>query len=120
MVDTTHVPAIGYMEIVDNRDAATLYPIVQAHTRPGTIVWSDQWAAYNRLSSAVTNITGHQTVNHSRYFKDPTIGVHTNTIESYWSRYSYTVAIHVQLCPMILLMHVHLQISTQHNTLHAI
>lgn len=57
MVDTTHVPAIGYMEIVDNRDAATLYSIIQAHTHPGTIIWSDQWAAYNRLSTSVPNVT---------------------------------------------------------------
>ena len=88
MVDTTQVPAVGYMEIVSNRDSATLLPIIQAHINPGTIIWSDNWAAYNSISTAVTGVAGHQTVNHSIYFKDPVTGVHTNTIESYWSRYT--------------------------------
>lgn len=87
MVDTSHVPAMGYMEIVDSRDAATLFPIVQAHIRPGTIIWSDGWAAYNRISTSVTGVAGHQAVNHSLHFKNPATGVHTNTIESYWNRY---------------------------------
>lgn len=86
MVDTTHIPAVGYMEIVTNRDAATLIPIMQAHIQPGTVIWSDKWAAYNTVSTVVTGVAGHQTVNHSLHFKDPATGVHTNTIESYWSR----------------------------------
>ena len=93
MVDTTQVPAIGYMEIVSSRDAATLFPIVQAHIRLGTIIWSDRWAVYNAISSTIAGIGGHQTVNHSLHFKDPATGVHTNTIESYWNRY-----INVYIC----------------------
>ena len=85
MVDTTLRPALGYMEIVDNRDAATLFPIIQAHIQPGTVIWSDKWAAYNRVST-IPGIAGHQTVNHTYHFKDPSTGVHTNTIESYWNR----------------------------------
>lgn len=88
MVDTTHVPALGYMEIISNRDAATLYPIIQAHIRPGTVIWSDKWSVYNRLAVTIPGVTGHQTVNHSLHFKNPATGVHTNTIESYWNRYS--------------------------------
>ena len=49
MVDTSHHPALGYMEIVQNRNAAALLPIIQAHTAPGTIVHSDEWAAYNSV-----------------------------------------------------------------------
>jgi len=86
MVDTTHVPAIGYTEIVDNRDRATLFPIIQAHVRPGTVLWSDGWAAYNGVATAIASVAGHQSVNHSLHFKNPVTGVHTNTIESYWSR----------------------------------
>ena len=51
MVDISHDPALGYMEIVQQRDAATLLPIINSHVAPGTTVWSDQWAAYNRVAS---------------------------------------------------------------------
>ena len=86
MVDTNHVPALGYMVIVDSKDAATVFPIISNHTLPGTVLWSDKWVAYNRASTAIPGIAGHQSVNHSLHFKDPVTGVHTNTIESYWNR----------------------------------
>lgn len=85
MVDTSHTPALGYVEVVQQRDAATLLPIIQQHTKPGTEVWSDQWAAYNTVSTLPT-VSRHRTVNHSLHFKDPATGVHTNHIESYWDR----------------------------------
>ena len=53
MVDVTHIPAIRYnnMEIVDQRDAATLLPIIQQDINSGTTVWSDMWAAYNGVGA---------------------------------------------------------------------
>ena len=85
MVDTSHQPALGYMELVQRRDAATLLPIIQAHASNGTIIHSDQWSAYSQVSS-LPNVGGHQTVNHSITFVDPATGTHTQNIESYWSR----------------------------------
>ena len=41
--------ALGYMEVVDKRDAATLLPIIQSHVESGTIVRSDEWASYRRI-----------------------------------------------------------------------
>lgn len=86
MVDTSHIPALGYMEVVDQRDAATLLPIISDHIKPGTIIWSDGWAAYNGIA-ALPGVASHETVNHSRHFVNPRSGVNTNTIESYWNRY---------------------------------
>lgn len=67
MVDTSTRPAKGYMELVPDRTAATLLPIISAHVAPGTEVWSDQWASYNNVA-ALPGVVGHQTVNHSVQF----------------------------------------------------
>ena len=85
LADTSHTPALGYMELVPKRDAATLLPIIHQHVLPGTIIWSDEWAAYNRVA-ALPGVAGHEVVNHSLHFVDPTTGVNTQTVESYWNR----------------------------------
>ena len=46
IVDTSHSPAVGYMEVVQCRDAATLLPIIQSHVAPRSVVHSDQRRAY--------------------------------------------------------------------------
>ena len=71
LVDTSFTPAVGYKEIMQQRDAATLLPIIQSHTAPGTIVHSNQWAAYNNVQSLPT-VSLHQTVNHSVELVDST------------------------------------------------
>ena len=85
MVDVSQQPAMGYMEIVQQRDAPTLLPIIQAHTQAGTTIHSDQWAAYRNVRT-LPGIASHQTVNHSLEFVNPVTGTHTQNIESYWNR----------------------------------
>ena len=90
MVDTSHQPALGYMEVVQRRNAATLLPIIQAHTAPGSIIHSDEWAAYRQVSGLPT-VAAHNTVNHSLNFVDPASGTHTQHVKSYWSRAKYKI-----------------------------
>ena len=85
MVDTSQTPALGFMNVVDQRNAATLLPLIQAHVAPGTIIHSDEWAAYNRVAS-LPNVASHSTVNHSVTFVDPVTHTHTQNVESYWCR----------------------------------
>ena len=78
MVDTSTSPAKGHMELVPNRQAATLLPIINAHVAPGTIIHSSQ-------VGTLSNVSSHATVNHSLQFVDPSTGVHTQNVESYWA-----------------------------------
>ena len=48
---------------------------------PGTIIWTDQWAAYSNVSS-LSHVSCHSAVNHSIEFIAPT----STNIESYWNR----------------------------------
>lgn len=65
------------------RDARTLLPIIQRHVQPGSLVYTDEWAAYRRIQRALG--FNHQTVNHSVNFVDPVTGVHIQHAESNWS-----------------------------------
>ena len=73
LCDTSHSPALGVMCIVPNRSAQTLLPIIQQHVRTGSVIHSDEWAAYRR----VQQLQPVSAVNHSLHFVDPATGVHT-------------------------------------------
>lgn len=79
IVDTSFSPARGYATVVPDRSASTLLPIINSICLPGTIIHSDQWAAYRGISRSFT----HSTVNHKYNFVDVETGTHTQNIESY-------------------------------------
>ena len=47
------------MQAVQQHDAATLLPIIEEHVAPGTIVHSDEWMAYSRVSE-LPHVSSHR------------------------------------------------------------
>jgi len=74
---------LGHVELVNDRWAETLLPIIQKYVKPETTIFSDQWPAYHQLQNLGYQ---HMTVNHSENFVDQTTGTCRNAIEAYWSR----------------------------------
>lgn len=74
--------AKAFFVSVPDRSTATLLPIIKAHVHEGSTVLTDMWKAYDCLQF---HGFVHQSVNHSKYFKDPHTGTHTNTIEGMWN-----------------------------------
>lgn len=67
-----------FMELMPQRNVATLTPFIQRNILPGSTVSSADSAEYNPL-----NTIGyvHQTVNHSQHYVDPSTGIHTDNTE---------------------------------------
>ena len=83
IVDTSYRPSRGYVEIVERRNAATLFPIIQSVCLDGSIIHSDEWKAYQKIQSELG--FEHHTVHHSKRFV-ASDGTHQQNIESYWNR----------------------------------
>lgn len=64
---------------INQRNSETLNEIISQKVLPGSIIHTDLWKGYSSLNSKLG--FAHQCVNHSKTFKDPNTGVHTNTVE---------------------------------------
>ncbi len=58
-------PALCVVQIAPNRRRATLLPIIQAHTAPGSIIHSDDYYSYRGTVRVLPNVAQHRIVNHS-------------------------------------------------------
>jgi ISXO2-like transposase domain len=67
---------------VEKRDTGTLNRKILQFVHPGSIIHTDKWKGYTDLEKVGYK---HYVVNHSKHFKDPETGIHTNTIEGNWS-----------------------------------
>ena len=65
---------------VQQRDAATLLPLIQQWILPGTRIISDMWAAYGGIQQLQQQYN-HDWINHQIHFADPNDRtIHTNGI----------------------------------------
>ncbi|CAB9523254.1 Inherit from opiNOG: protein Hydra magnipapillata [Seminavis robusta] len=83
MVERTEQRKLA-MIAVPRRTANVLIPLITAFVRPGSVIHTDQWKAYNRLGYFADYNYTHKTLCHKKEFvaKD---GTHTQTIEGSWS-----------------------------------
>ena len=70
-----------FMVPVPNRKQSTLIALIKKWIKPGSIIHSDCWKAYTKLSKLGYT---HVTVNHSKQFVDRSTAACTNSIESDW------------------------------------
>ena len=74
-----------FMFPVPDRKRGKLLSIIKENIEPGSIIVSDQWAAYNDICKLEGYDFTHLTVNHSQNFVNPSNpAAHTQTIESTW------------------------------------
>ena len=70
-----------FMIPVHNRKQNTLIPLIEKWIQPGSIIHSDCWKSYNKLSILGNT---HITVNHSKEFMNVSNAACTNSIEIDW------------------------------------
>lgn len=62
---------IKVLLVVTNRKAERLLTIIQDHVLPSLKIYSNKWAANNKISELHSNQVSDQTVNHIIKYADP-------------------------------------------------
>ena len=76
------------IQMLANVQQPTIQPLIRQTIRPGTLIFTDEYAIYNQLDAWGYS---HKTVNHARaeYARDDDgdgfCEVHVNTLEGFWS-----------------------------------
>lgn len=71
-----------YTQVIHRADSRTLLPIIHLVVAPGSTIYTDKWAAFEKLKLDVGYI--HQAINHSLEYSDRK-GRHINGVEAFWS-----------------------------------
>jgi transposase-like protein len=89
-------------EVINDRYAATLHPIIHKNVEPGTQIYTDSLAGYRGL----TPMFMHDFVDHANaYVKDKV--VHTNGMENFWSLFKRCIkGTHISVEPFHLTAYV--------------
>ena len=82
-----------FLTCIPDQTRNTLEDIILHFILLGTKIISDCWAAYNIEFLERYGYT-HETVNHSRHFKDLVTHAHTNTIEATWGAVKRSLSQH--------------------------
>lgn len=71
--------------VIQDASSDTIHPIIRENVKPGTVLYTDAWAAYRGLSEEYK----HEVVDHAVEYVRGT--VHTNGAENFWSLLKRTV-----------------------------
>lgn len=76
-----------FAQVVEDRSAEILLPIIQKWISPGSCIMSDGWSSYQHIDQIESGIYSHDVVFHNQNFVNPkNPDIHTQSIESMWSR----------------------------------
>ena len=71
-----------FIVAVEQREAATLVPLLRQYNLPGNTIIYNKWAAYNGIQDLPEGYQ-HLMVNHKLHFIDPLSGACTNAVECF-------------------------------------
>ncbi|KAG0423924.1 hypothetical protein DMUE_6117 [Dictyocoela muelleri] len=81
----------AYAQVIEDRRASTLIPIICSQVAPGSIIWTDEHRSYSQLNSLGF---WHDTVCHKYEFINSSTGTNTQAVESFNNEVKYMIKQH--------------------------